>query len=83
MIRTLRMVKATTLRGAKLTTLRGPKVKTLKGAIAKGKRLAWRELIGTVEPSTAMQWCRTLPREWQSDVEDAIKMFSRIGSCYL
>ena len=47
-------------------------VKTLRGAIRKGKRLAWGELMGALEPFAAIHWCKTLPKEWQADVEEAI-----------
>ncbi len=47
-------------------------VKTLKAAIAKGKRLAYGELVGGSDPFTAIQWMKTLPKEWQPDVEAAI-----------
>jgi len=47
-------------------------VKTLRAAIAKGKRLAYGELMGGSDPFTAIHWMKTLPKEWQPKVEDAI-----------
>ncbi len=48
------------------------KVSTKKAAIARGKRLAMGELMGGSDPFSAIHWMKTLPKEWQGEVEDAI-----------
>ena len=48
-------------------------VKTLRGAIAKAKRMAIGDVYGLTEhPFTAVEFRKTLPKEWQPKVEDAI-----------
>lgn len=48
-------------------------VKTLRGAIIKAKRKARADVCGFSEhPFTAVEFRKTLPREWQATVEDAI-----------
>ena len=48
-------------------------IKTLKGAIAKARRKARADVYGFSEhPFTAVEYRKTLPKEWQHEVEDAI-----------
>lgn len=47
-------------------------VKTLKGAIRKAKRMALADVYGLSDPFSAVEFRKTLPKEWQSAVEDAI-----------
>ena len=48
-------------------------IKTLKGAITRAKKLALADVYGfTPDPFTAVQFRKTLPKEWQSSVEEAI-----------
>ena len=48
-------------------------VKTLRGAIAKAKRKAIADVYGFSErPFTAVEFRKTLPKEWQAKVEEAI-----------
>ena len=58
-----------------LRGIRGGKtmVKTLKGAITKAKRMAMADVYGISEhPFTAVEFRKTLPKEWQNEVEEAI-----------
>ena len=49
------------------------KVKTLRGAIAKARRMALSDVYGfSSHPFTAVEFRKTLPKEWQREVEDAI-----------
>ncbi len=49
------------------------RVRTLRGAVAKAKRMARGDVYGFTEhPFTAVEFRKTLPREWQREVEDAI-----------
>ena len=48
-------------------------VKTLRGAIIVAKRKARGDVYGFTEhPFTAVEFRKTLPKEWQPKVEDAI-----------
>jgi len=48
-------------------------IKTLRGAIIKAKRKARADVIGFSEhPFTAVEFRKTLPKEWQAKVEEAI-----------
>ena len=48
-------------------------VKTLRGAITKARRKAYADVYGFSEhPFTAVEFRKTLPKEWQSQVEDEI-----------
>ena len=48
-------------------------VKTLKGAITKARRMARADCYGFSEhPFTAVEFRKTLPKEWQHQVEEAI-----------
>ncbi len=48
-------------------------VKTLKGAIIKARRKALADVYGFSEhPLTAVEFRKTLPKEWQAKVEEVI-----------
>ena len=48
-------------------------IKALKGAVAKAKRKALADVYGFSEhPFTAVEFRKTLPKEWQATVEQAI-----------
>jgi len=48
-------------------------IRTLKGAIVKAKRKARGDVYGFTEhPFTAVEFRKTLPKEWQPKVEAAI-----------
>lgn len=48
-------------------------IKTLRGAIVKAKRKAMADVYGFSEhPFTAVEFRKTLPKEWQKEVEEAI-----------
>ena len=46
--------------------------KTLAEAVAIAKEKALSDVYGFSDPFAAVQWRKTLPKEWQHDVEDAI-----------
>ena len=54
-----------------------PAPKTLKEALRIGRRKAYADVAGFADPFAAidkstLSWMRTLPKEWQKDVESAI-----------
>ena len=46
--------------------------KTLEQAIVMAKRKALSDVYGFSDPFEAVEWRKTLPKEWQRDVEAAI-----------
>lgn len=53
-------------------TLHGFPLHTLTDALIYAQELALDDVLGFVDPFTAVEWRKTLPKEWQRLVENII-----------